>query len=84
MARIRARSRSSRISSFSKGGQIIDLTQVIAHKDDEIKESHLKRLFELSKKSLGEIPHLEEPSEEQLHWVKRRMRDSARSWVWER
>ena len=34
------------------------------------KEYHLKRLYELSLKSLGEIPQLEEPNEEQLSWSK--------------
>jgi len=32
--------------------------------DKEIKEYHLKRLYELSLKSLGEIPKLQEPSDE--------------------
>ena len=58
------------------------MTQVIAHKDkdDEIKEHHLKRLYELSKKSLGEISQLQDPNDGQLEWVNRRMKASARSW----
>ena len=51
--------------------------------DHEIKESHLKRLEKLSIKSIGEIPQLEEPTDEQQKWINRRIRASARSWeVW--
>jgi hypothetical protein len=35
----------------------------------EIKEYHLKRLQKLSEDSLGVIPHLEEPTEDQKEWV---------------
>jgi len=35
----------------------------------EAKEYHLKKLYELSLKSLGEIPQLEEPTDEQKEWV---------------
>ena len=49
------------------------------------KEYHLKRLKELSEKSLGEIPQLDELTEEQKQWVNRRMKDSATSWeIWDR
>jgi hypothetical protein len=37
--------------------------------DEETKEYHLKRLKELSDKSLGEIPQLDEPTEEQSKWM---------------
>jgi hypothetical protein len=47
------------------------MTTIIEDKD---KEYHLKRLLELSIKSLGEIPRLDDPSEEQEEWVNRRMR----------
>ena len=48
--------------------------------DEETKEYHLKKLYELSKKSLGQIPQLEDPNEEQKQWVKRKMK--APSWTW--
>jgi hypothetical protein len=37
--------------------------------DIEAKEYHRKKLFELSLKSIGEIPQLDEPNEEQKGWV---------------
>jgi hypothetical protein len=53
-------------------------------KEDEIKERHLKRLFYLSHKSVGQTPQLEEPDYEQKQWFVRRMRGRARSWeVWD-
>ena len=46
------------------------MTQVIElPKDDEIKQYHLKRLEKLSEDSLGQIPQLEEPNEEQTEWM---------------
>jgi hypothetical protein len=45
-----------------------------------IKQQHLKRLEELSLKSAGQTPQLEEPNEEQLQWVERKMKGSARTW----
>jgi hypothetical protein len=51
--------------------------------DQEIKEYHLKKLLELSLKSLGQIPWLDEPSDEQKEWFIHRMRGSRRTWeVW--
>jgi hypothetical protein len=51
--------------------------------DEEIKEYHRKRLYEISLKTIGAVPWLDEPSEEQKAWIKRRMHGSARSWeVW--
>lgn len=41
------------------------------NKSNEIKEYHLKRLYELSLKSLGEIPKLDELTEEQNQWIKK-------------
>ena len=38
---------------------------------NETKEYHLKRLHELSLKSIGEIPRLEKPNEEQKEWIKK-------------
>ena len=63
------------------------MTQVITHKDkdDEIRAYHRKRLAELSEKSIGEIPQLVEPTNEQNQWVKRKMRGNSRSWeVWDK
>jgi hypothetical protein len=40
----------------------------------------LKRLEELSLKSLGEIPELEEPNQEQKDLINRKMRASEGSW----
>ena len=44
------------------------MTQLIT-KNDEIKEYHRKRLYELSLKSIGEKPQLEKPNDEQQKWV---------------
>jgi hypothetical protein len=49
------------------------MTQLIT-KDDEIREYHLKRLFYLSHKSVGQKPQLEEPNEEQKDWIERKMK----------
>lgn len=35
----------------------------------ETKEYHLRKLYELSKKSIGKIPQYEEPTYEQKIWV---------------
>lgn len=49
----------------------------------EARERHLKRLSELSEKSLGEIPQLDNPTKEQNDWYERKMHGSARNWeVW--
>jgi hypothetical protein len=42
--------------------------------DEEIKADHRKKLFELSLKSLGEIPQLKDPSYEQKAWTLRKLR----------
>jgi hypothetical protein len=42
--------------------------------DSEQRIKFRKRLYELSLKSLGEIPILEEPNEEQSKWLDRKMR----------
>jgi hypothetical protein len=39
----------------------------------EIKEYHLKKLEELSIKSIGEIPQLQEPNHEQEQWIQFRL-----------
>jgi len=48
----------------------------------ETKEYHLKKLYELSITSLGEIPQLEDPTWDQEQWVKSRM--IAPAWTWQR
>ena len=37
-----------------------------------IREKFLKRIYELSLKSIGEIPQLEDPTEEQKQFLKRK------------
>jgi hypothetical protein len=49
-------------------------TQQFKDKDDAIREQHLKRLFYLSHKSVGQDPQLEEPTQEQKQWIERKMR----------
>jgi hypothetical protein len=53
------------------------MTQLIIKsksKDDEIREYHLKRLFYLSHKSVGQKLQLEEPSYEQKEWFVQKMK----------
>ena len=45
--------------------------------DEEIKEKHLRRLYELSLKSIGEIRQLEDPDKE---WINKRMKAPESSW----
>jgi len=40
----------------------------------ECKEYHSRKLYELSLKSLGEIPQLKEPNQEQKQWIKRKLK----------
>jgi hypothetical protein len=42
--------------------------------EEEIKQYHREKLFELSKKSIDEIPQLDEPTDEQKEWIIRTMR----------
>lgn len=37
--------------------------------DEETKQYHTKKLYELSLKSIGVIPQLDEPTQEQKEWV---------------
>jgi hypothetical protein len=46
------------------------VVEVNKSNDEEIKEYHLKRLYELSLKSIGKKPELEELTDEQKEWVK--------------
>ena len=56
------------------------VVQIGSKTDEETRQYHRKRLLELSLKSLGEIPQLEDPNQEQTEWLERRMRGSARNW----
>jgi len=46
----------------------------------EVKEYHLKKLYELSLKSLGEIPQLEEPTDDQKEWVLGKLKAPGNTW----
>lgn len=59
------------------------MTQLII--DKESKQYHLRRLYDLSLKSIGEIPQLDEPTDEQKEWVIRKMKARQRAWeVWDK
>ena len=47
---------------------------------EEIRRYDRKRLYELSLKSLGEIPHLEDPDYYQKCWVIRRVKGTWKRW----
>lgn len=49
-----------------------DNNKTQAEIDEEIRVNHRKKLLELSLKSLGEIPQLDEPTYEQQEWSKRK------------
>jgi hypothetical protein len=65
-----------------EGGTKMSKVIQVPKTDDEIKEYHRKKRYELSLKSLGEIPQLEEPTDEQKEWVLRRLKGPA--WTWKR
>ena len=53
-------------------------------KDEEIREQHGKRLLELSLKSIKQKPQLDELNDEQIQFVNRKIKASAKSWeVWD-
>ena len=54
-------------------------TQLITQ-EDEIRQYHRERLCELSMKSPGQIPQLEEPTYEQKQWIVRRLKEFNSSW----
>jgi hypothetical protein len=54
------------------------MTQLITN-DDEAREYNRKKLYELSLKSIGDIPQLDEPNEEQKGWMHFRLTHSS-SW----
>ena len=49
--------------------------------DEEIKDYHRQRLYELSLKTVGAVPWLDEPTQEQQQWINRTMRGPTRSWL---
>lgn len=48
--------------------------------DGQIREYHLKKLYELSLGALGEILQLEEPTYEQKCWIVRKLKAYRSSW----
>jgi hypothetical protein len=46
----------------------------VTDRNQETKEYHRKRLADLSIKSLGKIPELDEPNQEQKQWIQRKMK----------
>ena len=52
------------------------IIQVEPKTDEEIKEYHRKKLYELSLKSVGVVPNIDKPTEEQKEWVLRKLRRS--------
>ena len=50
------------------------IIQVESKTDEEIKEYHRKKRYELSLKSIGIIPQIDEPTEEQKEWALRKLR----------
>ena len=54
-------------------------TQLITQ-EDEIRQYHSEGLYELSIKSVGQIPQLEQPTYEQKQWIVRRLKEFNSSW----
>ena len=54
--------------------------QIITREDEEIKELHLKNIFEKSKKLAFIKPRVSKPTEEDEPWIENRMLGSANSW----
>ena len=54
--------------------------EITIAEQQELKKYNRKKLFDLSTKSAGEIPQLDEPSDEQKEGVERRMRAPSQSW----
>ncbi|CAN5517560.1 hypothetical protein BH18THE1_BH18THE1_03430 [soil metagenome] len=50
--------------------------QIQSKNNEQIKEENRKKLLKLSENSIGVIPQLEEPTEEQKDWVLRNLRRS--------
>ena len=54
--------------------------QLKVMREQETKEYHLKNRYELSLKSIGEIPQLVEPADEQKEWVLHRLKQPDEYW----
>lgn len=48
--------------------------------DEETKKYHLKKLYKLSLKSIGEKPQLEKPTYDQKEWVIQKMKAPESAW----
>lgn len=48
--------------------------------DGERADYHLKKLYQLSLKSIGEIPQLDQPNDEQKEWVIDKMKSPSQAW----
>jgi hypothetical protein len=48
------------------------------------KQELLKKLQELSEKSLGKIPELDDPDQEQQRWIDRKMKAPGSASAWKR
>jgi hypothetical protein len=55
-------------------------SRIIVHTKEEKKQYHLKRLQKLSEDSLGVIPYLDEPIQEQKEWVLHRLKQPTKYW----
>jgi hypothetical protein len=49
---------------------MLTIKEVNKSNEEKIKEYHRKKLLELSLKSIGKSPKLEEPTDEQKQWMK--------------
>ena len=63
------REKSRWFKSQSRSPQIQYPIRIKLMSKEETKDYHRRKLYNLSLKSLGEIPQLEEPSDEQKEWV---------------
>ena len=70
MTSIHAEGRENKLLSKSQSLAFQFPLRVKVITKEETKELHLKKLYQLSQKSLGEIPQLEEPNGEQQEWLK--------------
>jgi len=60
--------------------KILEVRPPVRVKHFLVKRYHLKRLHELSLKSIGQIPQLDEPNYEQKGWIVRKMKAPASAW----
>jgi len=48
--------------------------------DVDIKEHHRRKRYKLSIKAIAEMPHLDEPTDEQKEWVLRKLNGPTDCW----